>query len=503
MFHGFARSSRAPRSDRRRLRVHAARVGILGTLVTAAGFVACSGPSVQGPQVDASTNPAVVTLDLRDANDNHVGSCTGTLVSSSTVVTAGHCVVASGGAYVTTADGQTAYGATYWTTWQNFQSPYSHPQHSDIAVILLDRQLFAPAYPTLSASIAEDGVPLSRVRRVDSTSVAAGGYEQIVAPVHLGTAMGFPLAYTMNAADFEGDTDTGGPLIDPSTNTLYGVVSGRGTSTGTIYVSRVEYLGEWIQAAASCSPPPLQAQCHPKPPTCDGGGSSSSSGGSSSSSGGAGSSGSGGSSGGAGSSGSSSGGWGGSNGGSSGGSSGGGGSSSGASSGGSSGGSSGSSSGGWSSSGSSSGAGSGSGGSSGGSGSGGSSGGGGDDGGTCAPPPPPPPPPPPNNPDGGCSSGGSSGGSTSSSSGATPGGSSGSGGSGGNSSGGSSGGSSSGGSSGSSSGSTPVILPPDGPGCFDASCGGCGDDPSCDDGQTDYGNCGCQPSGPSSGGQTQ
>lgn len=77
--------------------------------------------------------------------------------------------------------------------------------------------------------------------------------------------------------------------------------------------------------------------------------------------------------------------------------------------------------------------------------------------------------------DGGCYSGSSSGG------GGTMGGGS-NGGSGGS-------GSGSGGVSGPDGGN--VTLVPDGPGCADFNCGGCGFDPNCQDGQQDYGGCGC------------
>jgi hypothetical protein len=78
--------------------------------------------------------------------------------------------------------------------------------------------------------------------------------------------------------------------------------------------------------------------------------------------------------------------------------------------------------------------------------------------------------------DGGCYSGSSSGG-------------------GGVSSGGSNSGS--GGGSNSSSGGVgapdggTIALVPDGPGCIDQFCGGCGFDPACADGTQDYGGCGC------------
>jgi hypothetical protein len=43
-----------------------------------------------------------------------------------------------------------------------------------------------------------------------------------------------------------------------------------------------------------------------------------------------------------------------------------------------------------------------------------------------------------------------------------------------------------------------VTLIPDGPGCSNAFCGGCKDDPNCEDNQQDYGNCGCTPTPPPS-----
>jgi hypothetical protein len=325
--------------------------------------------------------------------------------------------------------------------------------------------MFVSSYPSLASSVAEDGQTLARVRRVDATSVTPGNFEQVTEPVHVGAAMGFPLAYTMDAAGFEGGTDTGGALIDPSSNTLYGVVSSRGVTSGEVYVSRVEYLASWIGAIAQCTPPPISAQCHPvPPPPCDGGGSSS------------------GSSGGGSSSGSSSGGEGSSSGSGSGGGSGGGSGSSGGSGGSGGSGSSSGSGGGWSSS-------------------GGGGGGGGDDGGTCNPPPPPPPPPSTGGDDGGGGGddGGGNGGSSSGGSGSSSGifGGSGGGGTASSSSG-----------SGSSGGRTPYPGPgepliPDGPGCYDDTCGGCANDPSCDDGQQDYGDCGCEPAPPYEAGPTQ
>jgi uncharacterized membrane protein YgcG len=389
----------------------AVRVGVLGVVVAIGGFVACgAGSNGRDVTIASSSNPANVVIELRDDTGRSMGSCSGVLVSSSAVLTAGHCVVAAKQWVVSTLNGQqTANGAQVFTTWEDFESNWSHPMHSDIGVILLDQGIYVSTYPTLAPSLAPDGMRLSRVRRVDPLATgSASEFEEVAAPIVQGQEEGFPLAYGIDPSLAEGPTDTGGALYDPATDVLYGVVSGKGMSTGRFYVSRVDYLAEWVSAIGQCDAAPRTAQCHPS------------------------------SSGGSGSGGSTS-------------------SSSNSSSGGSSSGCSGSSS-----------SSSGSGGSNGSSGSGSSSGGGG-----CNPPSPPPPPS--YGGDAGWSSSGSSGGS-------------------------SNGGSSNGGYGGSTSsssgaGGAPPLIP-DGPGCITAWCGGCKDNPACQDNQQDYGNCGCTPNPP-------
>jgi uncharacterized membrane protein YgcG len=401
-------------------------IGLFGTLFAAGGFLACSSDDGIAVDVTGTSNPAVVSIQMLDPSGTRIGTCTGTLISSSAVLTAGHCVAGAGSWVVTASNAhmQTANGVLGYTTWEAFHSNWSHPYHSDVGVIVLDRQIFVESYPTVANTLAPEGTTLARMRRVDATEATAPAFSAVVEPVFAGAERGFSLNYWTLPAPTEQATDTGGGLIDPQTNTLYGVVSGLGTTSHNLFVARVDYLEEWIRSISECSPPPATTQCHPND---DGG--SSSSGGSGSSSG-----------------------------------------DNGSSSGNSSGGSSG-----WN--GSSSGSG---GSSNGGSSNGGSSGG--DDGGTCNPPPPPPPPPPPA--DSGCGSSGGSSGGTSSGSSSGHSGSSGSG-------------------SGSSGGTVDagmpdsgIVLIPDGPGCVEANCGGCGGDPNCGDVVIDYGDCGCNPPPP-------
>jgi hypothetical protein len=191
----------------------------------------------------------VSCVELLDRRGTHIGNCSGTLLSSSTVLTAGHCVVAASKWVITTTDGkQKANGARVFTTWKDFESNWSHPQHSDIGVILLDRDVFVSKYPRLADTLASDGARLSRVRRVDPNAMPAKArFDEVSGPIVRGQDVGFSLAYTMDAALLEGATDTGGGVYDPGTNILYGVVSSRGVTTSAPaprWLEQLQQLGQ-------------------------------------------------------------------------------------------------------------------------------------------------------------------------------------------------------------------------------------------------------------------
>ncbi|MGH7293962.1 MAG: hypothetical protein ACRELB_03465, partial [Polyangiaceae bacterium] len=62
-----------------------ARLGVLGAVAALGGFVACGSSSNAKPiTLGVSSNPANVTIEMRDGQGSPVGSCTGVLVSSST-----------------------------------------------------------------------------------------------------------------------------------------------------------------------------------------------------------------------------------------------------------------------------------------------------------------------------------------------------------------------------------------------------------------------------------
>ena len=124
-----------------------------------------------------------------------------------------------------------------------------------MAVLLLDRPLFISSYPQIASNVADDGTTLSRIRRSNPSSLDATQFQSIESPVTAGLKMGFPLAYTVQAAGFEGETDTGGALIDLQSNTIYGVISeprladGHGLRGPRRVPARLDPLGRVVQPA--------------------------------------------------------------------------------------------------------------------------------------------------------------------------------------------------------------------------------------------------------------
>jgi hypothetical protein len=178
--------------------------------------------------------------------------------------------------------------------WANFQSNKSHNLHVDIAIVILEKAIALDHYPTLASSPYDGTTAVQRMRRSDVKTLNAT-FQAVQGDVQLGTSKGF--AYDYLGAFGAGEVlDTGGALIDPQTNVVYGVVSGKGETTGLLHMARVDVMGHWLQTKLVCHnnhPISFSTACHPgnKPDggaTCgnDGGGpttsSSSSSGGSSS-----------------------------------------------------------------------------------------------------------------------------------------------------------------------------------------------------------------------------
>src|SRR6478609_4418217 len=126
----------------------------LCALAALGAVVACSGSgSSEVGSVSESSNKANVVIQM-SAGPNLAasGTCSGTLIAPTLVLTSGHCVSAKTAWTVTEpSSGQTAKGVSGHTyDWMEWKTTKSHPLRSDLGVIKLDKPIKISAYPTIA-----------------------------------------------------------------------------------------------------------------------------------------------------------------------------------------------------------------------------------------------------------------------------------------------------------------------------------------------------------------
>jgi hypothetical protein len=220
-----------------------------GCAVSAA--TACSSPDL-ALEVEAkkTTQASSVTVAMFDKSGNELGSCSGTLVAKDLVLTAGHCAAGAAKWKVTSKSANTTAEASKAVTpWKAFGSDLSHPDHSDVAVIVLDSPIALDRYPGVATSKMADGTQAVRFSRASASASEAGTSTISVSSAR---SAGFRLNY---AAKVEkgGFVDTGGAIIDPSTGKIHGVVSGIGKESGMLHIARTDNFAKWITKAVSCA----------------------------------------------------------------------------------------------------------------------------------------------------------------------------------------------------------------------------------------------------------
>ncbi len=218
----------------------------VGAVAMLGAIGACSSDSEAGG--DTSIQAANVRVTLMDASGNQKGSCSGVLLNATSVLLPAHCVVGKSRWKVfSPASGFSATAEVAYTyDWADYKTNSSRPDRHDLAVLRLDSGIEIQEYPKLAT------YPMTSKADSAARMHASGdSFDTIPSQVTMASTKGFKYSYTTKMESDE-SLDTGGALFGADGKTLYGIVSGKGTKSGLLYVSRVDSLIDWVSAKSSC-----------------------------------------------------------------------------------------------------------------------------------------------------------------------------------------------------------------------------------------------------------
>jgi secreted trypsin-like serine protease len=253
-------------------------------LVAALGAVA-SADAITGTSQPDFVHPYVGLVAFYDAAGSRLYRCSGSMLSPSVLLTAGHCTDAATGAVSArvwldqAASGYPDSGGLAAHTLFNygFTGFTAAAESHDVGLVVLDRPVALPLYASLAGAGSLDVLAKRRGQQV--TTFTASGYglsyrspvalvdprERLMASeqlINLGSRItdGFNIATTASPGDGRGGTcsgDSGGPLLYDSSDTIVAVDSfGQNANCrGTDYMYRVDRLPvlDWIVAHAPAS----------------------------------------------------------------------------------------------------------------------------------------------------------------------------------------------------------------------------------------------------------
>ena len=224
---------------------------MIASVGAASAATACSSPDIAAEsEAKRATQASAVSIAMFDKAGNSLGSCSGTLVAKDLVLTAGHCA-AGAAKWSITAKGAdaTSEANRAVTPWKAFGSDLSHPDHADVALLVLDTPIALDSYPAIATSKLADGAKALRFSRASASAGEPASSEIAVSSM---TKKGFRLNYAAKI-DKGVFLDTGGAIIDPKTGKIHGVVSGVGNESGLLHIARTDSFAKWITHAKSCT----------------------------------------------------------------------------------------------------------------------------------------------------------------------------------------------------------------------------------------------------------
>lgn len=238
-------------------------------------------------ELDGNGHPYVGLMIAQDANGNPLWRCSGTLLSPTIYLTAGHCTEAPAAHVEIWFDADVESGIPangYPFEGQVGGTPYTHPQFNpnafflyDLGVVVLDSPVYMPTYGVLPKQDVLDKMARQRGRQ-DVTFTAVGYGLQRINPVFVVAErvrmVAHPHLIMINVPGFTGDFsimlsnnhstggtcfgDSGGPNFIGTSNVVGGVTSfginGNCAGTGGVYrVDRADDLN-WL-ATFGITPP--------------------------------------------------------------------------------------------------------------------------------------------------------------------------------------------------------------------------------------------------------
>lgn len=241
-------------------------------------LVASSALAVKYGDLDGNAHPHVGLMVAQDAAGNPLWRCSGTLVSPTHYVTAGHCTWRAARVQIWfDADVDAGWpGNGYPYTGNVSGTPYAHPLYptasfvrNDVGVVVLDTPMSMPSYGALPQRGALD--TMARQRGLKNTSFTAVGYGlQWINPVFVESArvrmVATPHLLQINTPGFTGDFsillsnnhstggtcfgDSGGPNFIGGSNVIGGVTSfginGNCAGTGGVFRLDTKNTLDWL-----------------------------------------------------------------------------------------------------------------------------------------------------------------------------------------------------------------------------------------------------------------